>query len=115
MDTVGHLEMVYVLEHCQLVITDRRGKYKGAFFNKSCITLRNETEQMELVSYGCNTLVGIKKSKIFDTFHKKVVLKINPSKLNFYDNASKLIVENLMNLQFLIYLFKYFNKNNFIF
>ena len=68
-EPVGYLEMVYLLEHCKLVMTDSGGLQKEAFFfNKPCITLRDETEWVELVSNGFNTIVGADKTKILDAF-----------------------------------------------
>lgn len=98
-DPVGYLEMVYLLEHCQLVITDSGGLQKEAFFfEKSCITLRDETEWVELVNCGHNTLVGANKSKILESYRNYILSKSNHSKLNLYGNgsASQLIVENIM-------------------
>lgn len=64
-DPVGYLEMLWLLSHCQMVMTDSGGVQKEAyFFNKSCVTLRDETEWVELVNNGVNELVGADKNKI---------------------------------------------------
>jgi UDP-GlcNAc3NAcA epimerase len=64
-EPVGYLEMVYMLTHCGLVITDSGGLQKEAFFfSKYCITIREETEWTELVDNGYNILAGGDKSKI---------------------------------------------------
>jgi UDP-GlcNAc3NAcA epimerase len=56
---VGYLEMVWLLKNCQLVMTDSGGLQKEAyFFEKYCVTLRDETEWIELVDNGFNILVG---------------------------------------------------------
>jgi UDP-GlcNAc3NAcA epimerase len=39
------------------------------FFNKFCITLREETEWTELVTNGYNIIVGTDKEKIFDAIN----------------------------------------------
>jgi len=68
-EPVGYLEMVYLLQHCELVMTDSGGLQKEAFFfKKPCITLRDETEWVELVENGFNILVGANKDKILDCF-----------------------------------------------
>jgi len=70
-DPVGYLEMVWLLENCNMVVTDSGGLQKEAyFFKKPCITLRDETEWVELVDIGANKLVGANKEKIIDTYHQ---------------------------------------------
>ncbi|MCD4705413.1 UDP-N-acetylglucosamine 2-epimerase (non-hydrolyzing) [bacterium] len=68
-DPVGYLEMVYMLNRCNLVMTDSGGLQKEAFFfKKPCITLRDETEWVELVESGFNKVVGADTTKIIDAF-----------------------------------------------
>lgn len=58
-DPVGYLEMVTLLRRCALVLTDSGGVQKEAFFfGKACVTMRDQTEWVELVRVGANTLVG---------------------------------------------------------
>lgn len=58
-DPVGYLEMIVLLRHCSLVLTDSGGVQKEAFFfGKPCITMRDETEWVELLTIGANVLVG---------------------------------------------------------
>ncbi len=58
-DPVGYLEMVWLLTQCSIVVTDSGGLQKEAyFFGKRCVTTRDETEWVELVSLGWNTIVG---------------------------------------------------------
>lgn len=58
-EPVGYLEMVWLEVNCSCVATDSGGVQKEAyFFSKPCITLRDETEWVELVKIGWNTLVG---------------------------------------------------------
>lgn len=65
LDPVSYLEMMYLLDHCSLVITDSGGLQKEAyFFSKPCLTLRDETEWVELVDSGWNSLVGASSSGI---------------------------------------------------
>lgn len=64
-DPIGYLEMIWLLDKCKLVITDSGGLQKEAFFfKKPCITLRDETEWVELVKIGANVLVGADKERI---------------------------------------------------
>ncbi len=58
-DPVGYFDMIMLLKACDLVITDSGGVQKEAFFfAKHCITLREQTEWVELVDHGYNQLVG---------------------------------------------------------
>ena len=58
-EPVGYLEMVWLLKNCDFVMTDSGGLQKEAyFFHKYCITMRDETEWIELVERGFNVLAG---------------------------------------------------------
>ncbi|MDO9634665.1 MAG: UDP-N-acetylglucosamine 2-epimerase (non-hydrolyzing) [Paludibacter sp.] len=58
-DPVGYFDMIMLLKACEMVITDSGGVQKEAFFfGKHCITLREQTEWLELVDYGYNQLAG---------------------------------------------------------
>ena len=70
-DPVSYFEMIYLLEHCMLVMTDSGGLQKEAFFFKRpCITLRDETEWVELVEHGYNFLTGTTAKTIYDTYKR---------------------------------------------
>jgi UDP-GlcNAc3NAcA epimerase len=95
---VGYLEMVWLISNSNMIITDSGGLQKEAyFFNKICITLRNETEWVELIDSGNNILVGTKKEKILDVFYSKPVFK-NQSNLMYGDGScSKKIIDHMIN------------------
>lgn len=58
-DPIGYFDMILLLQTCEMVITDSGGVQKEAFFfGKHCITLREQTEWVELVEHGLNRLVG---------------------------------------------------------
>lgn len=62
---VGYFEMLYLIQHSILIITDSGGLQKEAyFFKKKCVTLREQTEWTELVLSGCNILAGTNKQSI---------------------------------------------------
>lgn len=64
-DPVGYFEMVGLLERCGLVLTDSGGVQKEAFFfGKACVTMRDQTEWVELVQAGANELVGADREHI---------------------------------------------------
>ena len=102
-DPVGYLEMVWLIDNCSLVMTDSGGLQKEAyFFKKPCITLREETEWVELVEIGANVLVGANRKKIILAYKNNSKFEIRNSKLDLYGNgqASKKIVRELTNENF---------------
>jgi UDP-GlcNAc3NAcA epimerase len=95
-EPVGYLEMVYLLQRSKIVMTDSGGLQKEAFFfKKPCITLRDETEWVELVKGGFNTLVGANEKLIKNAFkNQSYNIDFN---VNLYGKGSacKNIVEKL--------------------
>ncbi|MFA5455708.1 MAG: UDP-N-acetylglucosamine 2-epimerase (non-hydrolyzing) [Sulfurimonas sp.] len=98
-DPVGYLEMIWLIDNCSLVMTDSGGLQKEAyFFEKPCITLRDETEWVELVECGANVLVGADKEKIVRAYKNHQLLAANYHSLNLYGDgkASEKIVKELL-------------------
>lgn len=103
-EPVGYLEMVYLLKNCKLVMTDSGGLQKEAyFFSKYCITMRDETEWVELVDNGFNVLVGSDERKIIDAYKKYISMPENGFENKLYGNgdAGEKILKELLNLYFL--------------
>jgi UDP-GlcNAc3NAcA epimerase len=73
---VGYFDMIQLISNAKMIMTDSGGLQKEAFFfKKPCLTLRDDTEWVELVEHGCNRLCGISENAIIsgcnDFFQKK--------------------------------------------
>ncbi len=96
-DPLGYIDMVMLEMSCKMIITDSGGIQKEAFFHgKPCITLRSETEWVELVESGCNFLWA-EDISLVDLYNASKALNIDLSN-NFYGsgNAAALIVDQLL-------------------
>lgn len=100
-EPVGYLEMVWLIDNCNFVMTDSGGLQKEAFFfEKQCITLRDETEWVELVKCGANTLAGASKEKILNAYKNNSAFNLNNLKLDLYgagkasENIIKILLED---------------------
>ena len=66
-EPLTYLEMVALEKRARLVLTDSGGVQKEAYFVQTpCITLRDETEWVETLGNGCNTLVGADADRMFE-------------------------------------------------
>ena len=66
-DPIGYIDMVQLERFAGVVATDSGGVQKEAFFHKvPCVTLRDETEWVELVEVGWNRLVPTTDAKILE-------------------------------------------------
>lgn len=70
-DPVSYLDMLALEKHSRIIFTDSGGVQKEAFWlGVPCITLRDETEWVELVHAGCNQIVGADTSAILEALLK---------------------------------------------
>lgn len=90
-DPVGYLEMIWLLNNCEFVVTDSGGLQKEAYFaKKKCITLRSETEWGELVESGWNVLKDPTNNMIL--VNNDLVLPVEYRSLYGDGNSSKIII-----------------------
>lgn len=81
-------------------MTDSGGLQKEAyFFKKPCITLREETEWVELLENGYNTIVGSNEDKIlacFETIKQNNFKLVEKEELYGNGKSSNRILESLI-------------------
>lgn len=64
---VGYLDMLYLTKNAELIITDSGGLQKEAYILKTpCITIREQTEWIETLNGGWNTLAHPNKQDILE-------------------------------------------------
>ncbi|HEU5290300.1 MAG TPA: UDP-N-acetylglucosamine 2-epimerase (non-hydrolyzing) [Cyclobacteriaceae bacterium] len=97
-DPVGYFDMLNLIKGSRMVLTDSGGLQKEAyFFQKFCVTMRDQTEWVELVKGGFNILTGADKNKIQSAVQQFLTRKFD-SKPDLYGNgnAAGVIVKNLI-------------------
>ena len=93
--------MLILLKNCALVMTDSGGLQKEAYFhNKYCLTLRDETEWVELSENGYNKIVSTNPELIKIEFGKLFSKSID-DKIELYGGgrAVEYIIKILENLE----------------
>jgi UDP-GlcNAc3NAcA epimerase len=101
-EPIGYLDMILLLKYASLVITDSGGLQKEAyFFNKYCVTVRDQTEWTELIDHGYNVLVSPSEEEILKQvrfFFEKEFLQGAPlyggGKAS--ESIAKMLIENFI-------------------
>ncbi|MEP3587922.1 MAG: UDP-N-acetylglucosamine 2-epimerase (non-hydrolyzing) [Marinobacter sp.] len=90
-DPVGYLEMVWLEANCRLVATDSGGVQKEAYFHgKFCVTLREDTEWVELVDIGANRLVGVNPRLIAESIKEGSAIDCSGTPYGMGDSADRI-------------------------
>jgi len=98
-EPIGYLDMISLESNSCKIVTDSGGVQKEAYFmNKPCITMRDETEWVETVNVGWNTIVGTDKEKIVEAINNFEAPK---DKQDIFGDghASEKILESLLLLK----------------
>lgn len=97
----GFLDMMTLEHHAKLIMTDSGGVQKEAYFHRvPCVTLRTETEWVELVEAGWNRVAGLSEQGILAAV-EEMLRRANSGELNYDPNlygdghASSRIVASL--------------------
>lgn len=95
---VGYLDMLNLERHAAVIATDSGGVQKEAYFSGvPCVTLRTETEWVELVECGANTLVSPDDSQAMaQTICKRVGQRVAAGSLYGDGRAGARIVDYLL-------------------
>ena len=98
-EPVGFLEMHWLLKHCSCVVTDSGGVQKEAFFHcKPCVTLRDETEWVELLEAGVNLLASPGEADIQHAFRSMLDISIDGTLQLYGDGRAGEKIVDLLNL-----------------
>lgn len=97
---VGYFDMIQLEKNAQVILTDSGGVQKEAFFFQTpCVTLRDQTEWIELLSHGCNRLCPPGEEAILRSYQE--ALASNPKwdvPLYGVGNASEKIIAALLSV-----------------
>ena len=97
-DPVGYLDMVQLEKYATLIATDSGGVQKEAFFYRvPCVTLRDETEWVELVEAGWNRLAPpVDTDTLLSAFYESIGSSGKEIRPYGDGNAASLIVDYLI-------------------
>ena len=96
---VGYLEMLWALKQTSLVLTDSGGLQKEAYYSdKPSVTLRGETEWVELIEMGASVLFDPSKKELLAPKARNILSAFKPgTKAPYGDGkASQNIIQALV-------------------
>ena len=95
---VGYLEMLWALKQTSLVLTDSGGLQKEAYYSdKPSVTLRGETEWVELIEMGASKLFDPAQKRPLATIAREILSSFQPGAKTLYGDgkASQKIINAL--------------------
>lgn len=98
-DPVGYIDMVALEMNAAVISTDSGGLQKEAYFHRvPCVTLRNETEWIELVQSGWNRLAPPGKCDIASSILQAIAREGQAVQFYGMGNAAEIIAEFINSL-----------------
>lgn len=99
-DPLGYLDMVMLEKNARVIITDSGGVQKEAYFHGTpCVTVRDETEWVELVEAGANLLAGSGSEGIIRAFQTMKDKAVVAERLYGNGDSADKIVSALITMQ----------------
>ncbi len=98
-DPLGYFDMVALTEHAQVVMTDSGGLQKEAYLLEvPCVTLRHQTEWIELIEHGYNRLVPpVSAGVVKEGFESWIGKEVDWSHCLYGDgSAATRVIESLL-------------------
>jgi len=97
-EPIGFLDMISLEKNASLIVTDSGGIQKEAFLHKTpCLTIRNETEWVELIDSKWNCLANTShKLEILDQIKKQILFDKNSRYVSLYGDgfaADRIVME----------------------
>lgn len=91
-EPVSYFEMLCLESSAKAILTDSGGVQKEAFFHGvPCLTLRDETEWVETVELGVNTLCGADTDVIVSAWNQLLAFQCNSAPYGDGDAAGKIV------------------------
>lgn len=87
-EPLGYADILTLEKNARVILTDSGGMQKEAyFFDVPCVTMRDETEWVELVEVGANQIVGADASRIIAAVRRAEASKIDSRASGLYGDG----------------------------